>query len=371
LEGLELLALVGMTDPPAAGVAETVERFSAAGIRTVMITGDKRRTAEAVARELGLLRGGGAIVDARELASLEPERLSEALGKVAAFSRVSPGDKLRIVEGFQGNGQVVGMLGDGVNDAPALEAADIGVAMGVRGTDVAKETADIVLADDRFSTVAAAVEEGRVIFDNIRKFILYLFSCNLSEVSVLFAGVLLGLPLPLLPLQILWLNLVTDVFPALALAMEPAEPGVMRRPPRRADEALLSRDFLLGIAAYAVLLTSVSLGVFFWALEVAGFPEERARTLAFMTLALSQLFHVFNARSPLPVLGGRRLFTNRWVWAAVALSLSLQLAVVYLPPLAALLEVQALSAEDWVVVLLASTLPLFVGQGVKAFRARS
>ena len=370
LAELVFVGLVGLSDPPAAGVRETIARLHGAGVRTVMLTGDQRVTAEAVARQLGVLRPGDETADGRELAGLAPEELAARVGRIAAYCRVTPADKLEVVRALQARGEIVGMLGDGVNDAPALKRADVGVAMGIRGTEVAKETADVVLADDRFETVAAAVEEGRVIFDNIRKFIFYLFSCNLSEVSVLLLGVLLGLPLPVVPLQILWLNLVTDVFPALALAVEPAEPDVLRRPPRHPQAAILSRGFLTLIGGYGLAMTVVVLGAFAWALASPETSLGRARTIAFMTLALSQLFHVFNARSAEPVLFGRRLLENRWVWGAVALTLGLQLAVVYHPGLSRLFHTEPLAAGEWLVVLGASLVPLLAGQLYKIARQR-
>jgi Ca2+-transporting ATPase len=278
---------------------------------------------------------------------------------------VSPEQKLRIVEALQGRGDIVGMLGDGVNDAAALKKADIGVAMGIRGTDVAKETADVVLQDDRFETIGVAVEHGRVIYDNIRKFIFYLFSCNLSEVATLLVTGLAGMPLPLLPLQILWLNLVTDVFPALALAMEPPEPDVMGRPPRDPKSAILSPWFLSSVVTFSLLITSATLGVFIWALEFRQTELSHAVTLAFMTLALAQLFHVFNARSARPVVFGRRLFRNRWVWGALALTIGLQLGTVYDPLLSRVLRTHSLSLHDWLVVLAASLMPLVIGQMLK------
>jgi Ca2+-transporting ATPase len=362
---LIFVGFAGIKDPPAAGVRETIARFHNAGVRTVMITGDQATTAEAIGRDLGLLRDGDETVRGRELSSLSDAELAERVGRVAAFSRVTPEHKLRIIEAFQGRGDIVGMLGDGVNDAAALKRADIGVAMGVRGTDVAKETAAVVLQDDRFETIGVAVEHGRVIYDNIRKFIFYLFSCNLSEVATLLVTGLAGMPLPLLPLQILWLNLVTDVFPALALAMEPPEPDVMGRPPRDPKSAILSPWFLSSVVTFSLLITSATLGVFVWALEVKQAELSYAVTLAFMTLALAQLFHVFNARSARPVVFGRRLFRNRYVWAALALTIGLQVATVYTPLLSRVLGTYPLSPNDWLVVLAASLMPLIIGQMLK------
>jgi P-type Ca2+ transporter type 2C len=374
LGDLTFLGLVGILDPPAAGVSGALEALSSAGIRTVMITGDQTETARAIARELGMLTDeeadGGAVIDGRELRALDDHALADRLATVRAFSRTSPADKLRIVEALQARGEIVGMLGDGVNDAPALKRADIGVAMGRRGTAVAKETSDLVLQDDRLETVAGAVEEGRVIFDNIRKFILYLFSCNLSEVLILLAGGASSLPLPILPLQILWLNLVTDVLPALALAVEPAEPGVMTRPPRDPRSALLSRRFLGLVGAYAVWITLSVLGVFFWALGRPEIDTRHAVTLAFMTLALAQLLHVFNARSVGSVLRPGSGPSNPWVWGAVVLTVGLQLAAVYLPPLASILGTVPLGVRDWMVVGIGSVVPLAIGQAWKLMRYR-
>jgi len=365
MHDLVFVGFVGIQDPPAEGVRETIARFHNAGVRTVMITGDQAVTAEAVGRDLGLLRDGDETVRGRELAGLSAAQLGEHVGRVSVFSRVSPEQKLRIVEALQGQGDIVGMLGDGVNDAAALKKADIGVAMGGRGTDVAKETADVVLQDDRFETIGVAVEDGRVIYDNIRKFIFYLFSCNLSEVVTLLVTGLAGMPLPLLPLQILWLNLVTDVFPALALAMEPPEPDVMGRPPRDPKSAILSPWFLSSVVSFSLLITSATLGVFVWALEFRQLGLSHAVTLAFMTLALAQLFHVFNARSARPVVFSGRLFRNRWVWAALALTIGLQVATVYNPLLSRVLGTHPLSPHDWLVVLAASLMPLIIGQMLK------
>jgi Ca2+-transporting ATPase len=366
LAGLTFVGHVGMMDPPAPGARETIRRFREAGVRTVMLTGDQAVTAASVARDLGVLGAKDQALDGRDLVPLSDAELMERVARVTTFSRVSPEDKLRIVQAFQARGEIVAMLGDGVNDAPALKRADIGVAMGRRGTDVAKETAAVVLQDDRFETIGAAVQEGRVIFDNIRKFIFYLFSCNLSEVLILLAAGLGGLPLPLLPLQILWLNLVTDVFPALALAVEPAEPDVMRRPPRDPDKAILSRHFLATVGAYGLLLTAVTLGAFLWALRVWEVEGDRAMTIAFMTLAMTQLLHVFNARSPDPVVLSGRFFGNAWVWGAIGVTAGLQLLAVYFSPLSNVLGTHPLDLRDWGLILVASSIPLVTGQAWKS-----
>jgi Ca2+-transporting ATPase len=365
---LTFVGLFGISDPPAEGVAETIRSFREAGVRTVMMTGDQRLTAVAVARQLGLTDSDEGALDGRELATLDEPTLTERLAHTGVFNRVSPADKLRIVEALQGRGDIVAMLGDGVNDAAALKKADIGVAMGRRGTDIAKEAADVVLADDRFSTVAAAIEEGRVIFDNIRKFVFYLFSCNLAEVLILLVAGLTGLPLPLLPLQILWLNLVTDTFPALALAVEPSEGDVMRRPPRDPEEAILSRGFLGQITLYATLIAGSTLAAFIVALERG--PQERAITIAFVTLALAQAFHLGNARSSSPVLSARRAVANPWALGALALVVGLQLAAVYVPRLAEILRAVPLTVADWSIVLPAALLPAVLGQLIRLRRDR-
>ena len=365
LGGLTFLGFIGLADPPAAGVKETIARLKRAGLRTVMLTGDQRLTAEAVGRELGLLQGDERVVGGQELEHLSGDELQAAAAHAGVFSRITPEHKLRIVQALQARGEIVAMLGDGVNDAPALKKADVGVAMGTRGTDVAKEAAAIVLRDDRFETIAAAVEEGRVVFDNIRKFVLYLFSCNVAEVLVLLAAGISGLPLPLLPLQLLWLNMITDTFPALALAMEPAEADVMHRPPRRPEEAILSRPFLLRILLYGALITGATLAAFLWGL--AG-PPGRATTMAFMTLALAQIAHLGNARRVGPVLDPGGAAANPYAIGAVALSIGLQVATLYVDPLPRLLRVTPLEPGEWLIVGACAVVPVLVGQGLKLWR---
>ncbi len=368
LHGLTWLGLVGLADPPAPGVAETLRTFNDAGIRTVMITGDQQLTALSVGRALGLLGQEGRGLDGRELDRLDEAGLRAAVADTRVFSRVSPEAKLRIVAAFQARGEVVAMLGDGVNDAAALRQADIGVAMGGRGTDLAKEAADLILADDRFPTIGAAIEQGRIIFDNIRKFVFYLFSCNLAEILVVLGAALAGLPSPLLPLQILWLNLLTDTFPALALAVEPGEPDTMRQPPRDPRTALLSGDMIRGTLVYGLLIAACSLAAYAWGASGVAASPVRASTLAFLTLAGAQVLHLGNARSGGPVLSWPRASANPWALGAVVLASGLQALAVYYPPLARVLRIEPPTSGDWLVILMLALVPAVAGQATKLLR---
>ncbi len=367
-ENLTFLALIGILDPPADGVQETVEQLRDAGIRVVMITGDQEGTALAVGRSLGIAGSDMEAVDGLALARMDSEELARAVAETAIFCRVDPEQKLRLVSAFRESGEIVAMLGDGVNDAAALKKADVGVAMGGRGTDVARETASVVLQDDRFQTIAIAVREGRVVFENIRKFVFYLFSCNVAEVFVLLAGAVSGLPLPLLPLQILWLNLVTDTFPALALAFEPGEDAIMQRPPRPADATILSRPFLRSLMFFAALIAGSTLIAFTWGLLTGSL--ERAVTLSFVTLALAQLFHLGNARSRHAVLRRSDVVSNPWALGAVPLVFGLQIAAVHWPPLARVLGTVPLTLAEWAGVIALSVIPALVGQGAELLQTR-
>jgi Ca2+-transporting ATPase len=358
IRDLEFIGLIGMIDPPAVGVRDTIAQFQSAGIRTVMITGDQQRTAEAVARMLDMLGEQDKVLDGLQVDRLSDQELAAELPRVAAFSRITPDAKLRVVGAYRQRGDIVAMIGDGINDAAALRKADVGVAMGQRGTDVAKEAAAVVLQDDRFQTIGVAIEQGRVIFDNIRKFVFYLFSCNLAEVMVLLAAGAAGLPLPLLPLQILWLNLVTDTFPALALAVEPAEPDVLRRPPRDPQKAIMSREFLRSVLWYGSLITVATIAAFLIALREA---PAQAQTVAFMTLALAQTFHLGTARSRQHVLGQHAL-TNRIALGAVLIVIVLQLVTVYYAPLARVLRTVPLDGRAWLLIGALSVAPALLGQ---------
>ena len=358
---LVFIGLIGMIDPPRAEARVAVARARAAGIRSLMITGDHPKTAAVIAAELGIRSTGGTVTGA-QLAAMSESELDRTVRDVSVYARVDPEHKLRIVKALQRAGETVAMTGDGVNDAPALKAADIGIAMGITGTDVSKEAADMVLADDNFATIVAAVAEGRAIFSNIRKFLRYLLSSNIGEVMTMFFGILLvdvlgltgaaggGVVLPLLATQLLWINLVTDGAPALALGVDPADEDVMRRPPRPRGEGVITRRMWGGIFFVGAIMATGTLFVLDAALP-GGMIEGSgsmayAQTMAFTTLVMFQLFNVFNARSDeRSAFSG--LFTNHWLWIAVAVSLLLHAAVVYVPVLQDAFSTVALSAGDW------------------------
>lgn len=367
--GYTFLGFVGMIDPPRPEVPEAIEQARNAGIRVVMLTGDQVSTARAIARELRL-NGDQEVhaLHARDLEGVSHDRLSEFARTANVFARVSPEDKLRIVEALVQSGEVVAVTGDGINDAPALKRASIGVAMGERGTEAAKEAADLVLADDNFATILKAVEGGRTIYANIIKFVHMMFSDNLAEVLVIFVSIAAGWPLALLPLQILWMNLVTDVFPALALAVEPAAPGVMRRPPRSPQSSLLSRDLLVLIAWQAVLLAAITLSVYGWALNAYG-EGAHARTITLMAIIGVQLGHMFNCRSRTrSALEGLR--RNPYIWVATAIVIALQLIAIYVGPIARVLNTTQLMPIDWLIAGGAVIAPILFVEATKSLARR-
>jgi Ca2+-transporting ATPase len=360
-QDLVFLGLIGMIDPPRAEARTAIALARAAGIRVMMITGDHPRTAAVIAAELRIA-DDGRVVTGAELTSLSQEELERTVREVSVYARVNPDHKLRIVQALQKDGLIVAMTGDGVNDAPALKTADIGVAMGITGTDVSKQAADMILADDNFATIVAAVEEGRAIFANIRKFLRYLLSSNFGEVMTMFLGVVLanviglggegGPILPLLATQILWINLVTDGAPALALGVDPADAGTMRGPPRPRGEGVLTPRMWAGILFVGMVMAAGTLLVLDASLPGGLIPGGGSvvygQTMAFTTLTLFQLFNALNARSDeRSAFAG--LFANRWLWGALALSLGLQIAVIYLPLLQAAFSTVALSPRDWLV----------------------
>ena len=324
---LILVGLFGMIDPPRPEVRAAVLECRSAGIRPVMITGDHPLTARHIAQQVGIT-DNDRFLTGQELDRLSVEELAEATREVSVFARVSPEHKLKLIDAFQQQGNIVSMTGDGVNDAPALKKADIGVAMGITGTDVAKGAADMVLLDDNFATIVAAVAEGRVIYDNIRRFIKYLLTCNASEIAVMLIGPFLGMPLPLLPLQILWMNLVTDGLPALALGVEPPEKDVMKRPPYTANESVFGRGMVQFIIGIGIIMSALAIGAA-WGLWHEGDP--RWQTVLFTTLVLSQLAVAVATRSEENPIWRLNPFTNRSMVLAVFLTIALQLAVIYLP----------------------------------------
>jgi Ca2+-transporting ATPase len=361
---LTLIGLVGLLDPPRADVADAIAACREAGVRIVMLTGDHAGTAKTIADKVGLADAGavaieaGTVGDVDDLSAEDRRRIFEA----PIFARVSPETKLDLVSLYQRSGAIVAMTGDGVNDAPALKKADIGVAMGQRGTEVAREAADMVLRDDAFASIVAAMRQGRVIFDNIRKFVVYLMSCNLSEIMVIGVATLSGLPLPLLPLQILYLNLVTDVFPAFALGVGEGEPNVMRRPPRDPRESILGVERWLSIAVYGALITTATLGAFMLAMTTFGMTEDAALTVSFLTLASAQLWHVFNMRDPGAGLFRNEVTENPYVWGALALCMVLIGAAVYLPGLSRVLGMTPPNLTGWMLIFTGSIFPLVLGQ---------
>ena len=372
-EELVFLGLIGMIDPPREEAKEAVARARSAGIRTMMITGDHPKTAAVIAAELGITTDALAVTGV-ELEKMPDEALARTVRDVSVYARVNPEHKLRIVDALQSIGATVAMTGDGVNDAPALKSADIGVAMGVTGTDVSKQAADVVLTDDNFATIVAAVEEGRAIFSNIRKFLRYLLSSNIGEVMTMFFGVLLGktiglethggaVVLPLLATQILWINLVTDGAPALALGVDPADENLMQRRPRPRGEGVITARMWRGIFFVGAIMAGGTLAVFDASLPgglIEGAGDLRyAQTMAFTTLILFQIFNVFNARSDTRS-AFYGLFRNHWLWIGLGVSFVLQLAVIYVPFLQKSFSTVSLTSADWLLCAIVASSVLWL-----------
>ena len=381
-EDLTLLGLIGLADPPRADAAEAVRRCREAGIRVIMITGDQPVTAQAIAREVGIvdvddalapmhgkdLAGSDANGEAGAIDDMDEESL-QALRRRSVFARVSPAQKLDLVRLWQSAGVVVAMTGDGVNDAPALKKADVGIAMGGRGTDVAREASDIVLKDDAFPTIVVAIEQGRAIFENIRRFIVFLLSGNLGEVLAIGFCAAIAQPLPLLPLQILYINLVLDVFPALALGVGAGAPGLMRRPPRDPGEPILTRRLWLATGLWGLLIGAAASAVFFFALGPMATGVDEAVTIAFLTFALARLWHVFNMRDAASRPLANTVIGNVWVWGAIGLCLALLALAAFVPGLAQILGVVHVRPAGWALVVAGSLVPLAVGQAALAIVA--
>ena len=367
---LVFLGLAAMKDPLRPEATAAVQACRDAGIRTVMITGDHKDTAAAIAGELYGTDSQVEALSGMELDRLSEDELVKIVDKVAVYARVSAEHKLRIIQAWKRRGGIVAMTGDGVNDAPAIKAADIGIAMGITGTDVTKEAADLVVTDDNFASIAAAVEEGRGVFDNIRKTVHFLLSCNLSEVLVMLFAALLGLPLPLLPIHILWINLVTDGIPALALAVDPKAPDLMTRPPRRPEARLLDGGRLLAIGGEGLMLGLIALGAFSYSLYGLHQELDQARTVAFTVLVVAQLVHVFNCRNERLSLFQLGVGTNRVLVWAFLLSLVVQVVVLTVPAVATIFKVVPLAIEDWALLGGMGVLPFLLMELVKALRRR-
>lgn len=361
------VGLVGMIDPARPEVKDAIKECKDAGIEAVMITGDYKETAYAIAKDLGMVESEDQAMMGAELDAFSDEELREVVKKTKVYARVSPDHKVRIVTALKENGHITSMTGDGVNDALALKKADIGVAMGITGTDVAKNTAEVILTDDNFATIVNAVEEGRIIFSNIKKFVFFLLSCNIGEILLVFVSILLGWEVPLVPIQLLWLNLVTDSFPAMALGVENAEPGIMNHPPRDTKEPILDRGMLGGIVFQAIAISAASLLSYYWAMKAYPGAENlvHERSIVFATLITAELLRAFSSRSQEFTLFKIGVFTNMRMVQAVFASFALTVAVLYVPILSDIFNVVPLSMLDWEIVMMFAFIPLVAGEVYK------
>jgi Ca2+-transporting ATPase len=362
---LVFVGLMGMIDPARTEVQPALQLARSAGIRTIMITGDYPNTAQAIAETIGLLRPDHHVLTGAQLNGLDDAALIKEVEHTDVFARVSPEHKMRIVDALRANGEVVAMTGDGVNDAPAIKRADIGVAMGITGTDVAKETADMVLTDDNYASIVSAIEQGRIIYSNIRKFVYYLLSCNMAEIMIIFIATLAGWGSPLTALQLLWLNLVTDGAPALALATEKGDPDIMRRPPRSPKEPIINRYMQIGVLIQTIAKSSVTLFAFWYGKYADPQHLAFAETMAFVTLACSELLRAYTARSEYLSVFKIGVFSNRIMNYAVLVSLFLILAIVYLPFFNPIFGTLPLGIEQWLVLLPLITIPALADEATK------
>lgn len=393
-QGLIFAGMMGMIDPARPEVKPALEKARRAGLRTIMITGDYPNTGRAVAESIGLLRPGDRVHTGTELNGMSEQTLQEEVKATAVFARVSPEHKMRIVDALRANNEVVAMTGDGVNDAPAIKRADIGVSMGITGTDVAKQTADMVLTDDNYVSIVAAVEQGRIIYSNIRKFVFFLLSSNIAEIMIIFLATLAGLPMPLTVIQLLWLNLLTDGAPALALAMEKGDPDIMERPPRPKSESIVNGPMRLGMFIQTIAQTGAVLGAFalglLWHLEEGamvpaginpiayllqhdwrGVDVQTAETMAFVTLSLCELFRAYTVRSERSSIFRLGIFSNKYMQMAVGLSIALLLLVVNVPFLQPIFNTHFLSAREWTWVLGLAIFPAIAEEFTKLYLRRS
>ena len=362
---LVFAGLVGMLDPARSEVKPAIQKARRAGIRTIMITGDYPNTARAIAAQIGLMRRDSEVLTGADLDQLSEAGLRQAMKGTDVFARVSPQHKLRIVDALQANHEVVAMTGDGINDAPAIKRADIGIAMGITGTDVAKETADMVLTDDNYASIVSAVEQGRIIYNNIRKFVYYLLSCNVAEIMIIFLGTLITRTSPLTAIQLLWLNLVTDGAPALALAAEKGDPDVMARKPRPRKEPIINRFMQFGILIQTIAITGVSLAAYLLGLKLHPSQPEYAEAMAFATLTLSELGRAYTARSEYYPLWRIGIFNNRYMNLAILSSLALILGVIYIPFLNPIFNTVPLTWKQWEVLLPLLLIPSVVAELLK------
>ncbi|WP_096435467.1 cation-translocating P-type ATPase [Alteribacter populi] len=365
-KNLTFIGIQGMIDPPREEVYGAIEECKKAGIKTVMITGDHALTAQAIAQKLGMLPSGGKVMTGSQLAACTVEQLSRVVDDVYVFARVTPEDKLKIVKAFQARDHIVAMTGDGVNDAPAIKAANIGIAMGTTGTDVAKEASSLVLSDDNFKTIKAAIQEGRNIYDNIRKFIRYMLASNVGEILVMLFAMMLGMPLPLVAIQILWINLVTDGLPAMALGMDQAESDVMKRSPRASNESIFARKLGWKVISRGFMIGAVTLFAFWQTYQSSGENLVLAQTVAFATLVMAQLIHVFDCRSEHSVFH-RNPFENKYLVGAVLSSIALMLVVIYYPPLQSVFHTVNLSIDHWLLILASASVPTVALAGFQLF----
>ncbi|MGB5687008.1 MAG: HAD-IC family P-type ATPase, partial [Candidatus Electrothrix sp.] len=364
---------MGMIDPPRAEAVAAVKTCRQAGIRIKMITGDHPATAAAIAGQIGLKGEESGteqpvVLTGSELEKISDQDLIAAAANTDVFARATPEQKIRLVRALQATGNVVAMTGDGVNDAPALKQADIGVAMGITGTDVSKEAADMVLTDDNFSSIEAAVEEGRAVFDNLTKFIVWTLPTNLGEGLVILAAIFFGLTLPILPVQILWINMTTAGFLGLMLAFEPKEPGIMLRKPRDPDTPILTKELIIRIILVGTLLLIGAFGLFQWELA-AGASLDAARTVAVNVFIVMELFYLFNCRSLTKSIFQLGLFTNLWVFAGVSAMLLIQMVYTYVPVMNQLFHSTAIGIGSWARIMLAGAIGFLIVEGEKKLRA--
>ena len=372
-QDLVFLGLLAMVDPPRSGIAEAIGRCRDAGLKVVMVTGDHAATAKSIAQQVGLIDSDGEeVVEGRDIKPVEElsDEEQQRFVRARVFSRVSPEQKLFLIDVERQDGAIVAMTGDGVNDAPALKKADIGVAMGRRGSQVAKEAADMILKDDAFASIVVAIEQGRIIFNNIRKFVVYLLSGNSSQIMIVFIATLFDWELPILPLQILFLNIVNDVFPALALGVGGGSKDIMNHPPRDPSEPVMTSGHWWAIFAYGALITVPVLASFWIARTTLGMDATKAVTVSFLTLAFGRLWHIFNMRDPETGLVANEIVRNIYVWVALLFCTGLLLGAVYLPYISSVLTLSGPPAGAWAVIIGMSLVPLLVGQIVKAFRGK-